>query len=190
MQKYDTTAVMRLTDDQIQRLAERTLRRLKDDALIESKVPETEIVLAIEGTIKDHHEEGRAVENETRQLMQQYAPQINTGQVDPHRMYTMIRKQVAEKLKFELNPEEQVTQLAHKIHDRIYHDDLVDYPDEDRALRSVKQTLNETLLAEEALDEKVRTKISSLKRSVQEGSPEWDILYRQYMDEELGKKRL
>jgi hypothetical protein len=181
---------MKLTDDQIQRLAERSVRRLKDDALIEPKVPQPQIVLAIEAAIQNHRENGRAVENETRNLMQQYAAQIDAGQVDPQRMYSMIRKQVAEKLKFELDPEDQITHLAHKIHDRIYHDDLVDYVDEDKALRSIKKTLQETLLAEDALDEKVRTKIRSLKRGVVEGSPEWDILYRKYMEEELGKKRL
>ena len=119
--------------------------------------------------------------------MEQYAPQISSGEVDPQRMYGMIRRQVADKLKFELDPEEQINHVAHLIHDKIYQDDVIDYIDEAKALRSIKQTLNETLRAEDALDDKVRQKIGSLQRDVPERSPEWEVLYRKYMDEELNK---
>ena len=34
----------------------------------------------------------------------------------------------------------------------------------------------------------VRSKIASLKRGVIEGSPEWNILFRRYREEELRKK--
>jgi len=38
------------------------------------------------------------------------------------------------------------------------------------------------------LDKAVRARIGSLKRSVPEGSREWDVLYRQYLDE-LARRR-
>lgn len=179
---------MRLSDEQIQRLTARILRRLLNEALIEPKAEEAQISHSIEETIQKYRDMGQNVDNETRRLMDQYASQIHTGQVDPQRMYGMIRKQVAEKHKFELNPEEQVNQLSHSIHDRIYHDDLIDYTDEDRAIRTIKKTLKEVLQWEDILDDKVREKIRSLKRGVQEGSREWDILYQKYMEEERRKK--
>ena len=39
------------------------------------------------------------------------------------------------------------------------------------------------------LNDKVRKKIASLSRNVPLGSPEWDILYRKYYEEESRKSR-
>ena len=120
--------------------------------------------------------------------MDQYSGQISSGQIDAQQMYTMIRKQVAKKLQFQLNGEDQVNWLAHQIHDRIYNDDLIDYASESKALQALKKTLAETLHIEDALDDVIRNKIKSLQREVPEGSRDWEILYRKYMEEELQKR--
>jgi hypothetical protein len=83
--------------------------------------------------------------------------------------------------------DDRISHLAHLIHDGLYHDDLVDYPDEDRALREIKRTLIEYFKVEDAADQAAREKIATLKRGVTEGSREWDILYRKYFEEELAK---
>ncbi|MBI1909806.1 MAG: DUF507 family protein [Deltaproteobacteria bacterium] len=85
--------------------------------------------------------------------------------------------------------EDRLTHLAHLIHDGLYKDDLVDYPDEDKALREIKKVLMEYLHLDEAIDETVRAKITSQRRGIAEGSREWEILYKKYFEEELNKKR-
>jgi uncharacterized protein len=179
-----------LTPEIIQLLAARVLHRLKAEALITIKGAEQDILERTAAILEAHVSKGRKIDEKVRQLMQQYAPQIKSGQIDTQQMYGMMRKQVAKAEKYEMNPEDQVSVLAHAIQDHIYLDDLVDYAGEEKALKNIKATLTDTLLAEGALDGKVRAKIDSLKRSVPEGSQEWDILYHQYMEEELGKKGL
>jgi uncharacterized protein len=61
--------------------------------------------------------------------------------------------------------EDRQSHWAHLITDAVYNDDLVDFSDDDMALRAAK-----------------------LKRGVVEGSPEWDILYKKYYEEERGKR--
>lgn len=51
----------------------------------------------------------------------------------------------------------------------------------------VKKGFNFLLQEEEKLEAKVRLKIASLKRGVPEGSSEWELLYRQYYNEEVDK---
>jgi hypothetical protein len=51
-------------------------------------------------------------------------------------------------------------------------------------LHEVKAVLAEYLQIDDLLDAKVRRKIASLSRRVPEGSGEWDVLYRQYLEEE------
>ena len=85
-----------------------------------------------------------------------------------------------------LTPEKQ-GHLAHIVTDSIWNQDLVDYTDDDMALKLAKQAIVKFVQAEMEVDQKARAKVASLKRGVMEGSPEWDILYRKYADEERVK---
>ncbi len=84
--------------------------------------------------------------------------------------------------------EDRQTHLAHIITDGVWGDDLVDFSDDDMALRIAKKAIHEFVLEDQDIDVKARAKVASLKRGVIEGSPEWDILYRKYYEEERGKR--
>lgn len=84
--------------------------------------------------------------------------------------------------------EERQSHLAHLMTDGVWDDDLVDYTDDEQALRATKRAIIEFLKEEGELDKKAREKVSSLKRGVLEGTPEWDILYKKYYEEERGKR--
>jgi hypothetical protein len=81
--------------------------------------------------------------------------------------------------------EERVSHLARVVVDGIWNDDLVDYTDDDAALRAAKKGLNLFVKEVEEIDKKVHAKIASLKRGVAEGTPEWDVLYGKYFEEEM-----
>lgn len=84
--------------------------------------------------------------------------------------------------------EERQTHLAHVIADTIWDDDLVDFTDDEVAIRMAKKAIAEFVKEDQAIDEAARTKVSSLKRNVVEGSPEWDILYKKYYEEERNRR--
>lgn len=84
--------------------------------------------------------------------------------------------------------EDRQSHLAHQVTDAIWNDDLVDYTDEDLALRIAKKAIAEFVKEDMDIDQKAREKVASLKRGVVEGSPEWDILYKKYYEEERGKR--
>ncbi len=81
--------------------------------------------------------------------------------------------------------EDRVSHIARLVVDGIWNDDMVDYTDDDLALRAAKKGLNLFIKDIENIDKKVQAKIASLKRGVTEGSPEWDILYGKYFEEEM-----
>lgn len=85
--------------------------------------------------------------------------------------------------------EDRISHLAHLILDGLWKDDLADFPNEGRALAETKRILHEFFGREEHLDETVRKKIQSLSRAVPQGSREWDVLYRKYLEEELKKHK-
>ncbi len=181
---------MRLKEEQITSLARRLVQRLAAGEFTDLKAGETKVVAAATEIIQHFAATSHAIDEEVKEVMAQYSNQMESGQIDTQRMYGMIKKQVAKKNQFELDPAEQVNWLAHQIQDKLYRDDLVDYSEEGKALRQIKTTLQETLLADEVLGEKIQTKIRSLKRGVAEGSAEWHILYEKYLEEELEKRGL
>lgn len=84
--------------------------------------------------------------------------------------------------------EDRLSHLARIVVDGLYNDDIVDYVDDDAALRAAKRGLNLFVKAAEDIDKTVKAKVASLKRGVQEGTPEWDVMYGKYFDEEMQKR--
>jgi hypothetical protein len=53
--------------------------------------------------------------------------------------------------------------------------------------QEIRAILEKLLMDEEGLDKAARQKIESQKRTIIEGTPEWDILYRKYYNDEVKK---
>lgn len=66
-------------------------------------------------------------------------------------------------------------------------DEVVDLRADRLVLTEIKGALTDFFNVDDAIDAKVRRKIASLSRRVPEGSSEWDVLYRQYLEEEKRK---
>lgn len=80
--------------------------------------------------------------------------------------------------------EDRQTHLAHVITDAVWNDDLLDFTDDEFALRLAKKAIIEFVKEDTEIDQRARQKVASLKRGVVEGSPEWDILFKKYYEEE------
>ncbi len=83
---------------------------------------------------------------------------------------------------------EKVIRLSHCVTDQLVSSEDVEFI-EDR--ETIRQRISAILLAllkeEERIDAEVRKKITSQKKEIPEGSPEWDILFRKYYFEEMKK---
>ena len=86
--------------------------------------------------------------------------------------------------------EDRISHISHLILDALVQDRHVDVLQlEERLLREIKRTITAELQFEDEADTAARRTIQSLSRRVPEGSPEWDVLYRKYMDEEMHRRR-
>jgi hypothetical protein len=83
---------------------------------------------------------------------------------------------------------DKVNKLAHAVTDALAGMDEVDFIEDRNSIRLEVRRIMEELLAQEAkIDAEARRKIESQKRTILEGSQEWDILYRKYYNEEVKK---
>ena len=79
--------------------------------------------------------------------------------------------------------------LAHLIVSTLSKEGLAAVENERLVLAEVKQVLEQDHETDARLDAVVRKKIASLSRRVPPGGREWDILYRQYYEEESRKHK-
>ncbi len=86
--------------------------------------------------------------------------------------------------------EARILYLARESLNRMRDEGLAEVTNFALALRQARELIARWDEQGDAIDAAVRKKIASLKRGVIEGSPEWQILYRRYRDEELRKKGL
>jgi hypothetical protein len=85
--------------------------------------------------------------------------------------------------------EDRISHLAHKILEKLWRDDLADFPDEARALGSIKGAITGYFAVAEEVDQAVRKKLASYSQAKVPGSREWDILYQKFAREEMAKKK-
>ena len=83
---------------------------------------------------------------------------------------------------------EKINKLAHAVADTLAEMESVDFVEDRNTIRLETRRILEALMAEEAkIDAAARQKIESQRRTILEGSQEWDILYRKYYNEEVKK---
>jgi hypothetical protein len=70
----------------------------------------------------------------------------------------------------------------------IFEDEHVDFLDEPNEIRlSIVKSIENELNLYELLEKKAITKIESQKKTIKEGSREWEILFRKYYKDEISK---
>ena len=72
--------------------------------------------------------------------------------------------------------------------DTLAEIDEVGFLEDRNTIRQEARKALETLFTQEAgIDTAARLKISSMKKIIQEGSQEWEIMYRKYYNDEVKK---
>jgi hypothetical protein len=86
--------------------------------------------------------------------------------------------------------QDRISHLSHLILGQLIEQGFVSMAEDDEpsARALIKNIFSEELNKEEALDQRIRKKIASYKRTIPEGSSEWQILYQRFYREEKDRK--
>jgi len=83
---------------------------------------------------------------------------------------------------------EKINFLSRQVLSVLEKDDQVDFLDDPNEVRLViVKSIEEEMRLYEAIDKKAIDKIQSQKKAIEEGTREWEILYRKYYNDELAK---
>jgi len=86
--------------------------------------------------------------------------------------------------------EDRISHISHKIIDKLWRDDLADFPDEARALNAIKVSIASYFALADDVDQAVRHKLASYSQAKVPGSRDWDILYQKFYREEMDRRKL
>lgn len=83
---------------------------------------------------------------------------------------------------------EKVIHLSHRLIQDLVEMETVGFIEDRNTIRlEIVRILQELLREEEQMEQAARLKIESQKRTIPEGSTEWETLYRKYYADELRK---
>jgi hypothetical protein len=85
---------------------------------------------------------------------------------------------------------EKILRLSHLILGHLDQDDAIEYFADPQEIRQqIVKLISDEMKTDEAIDVLVRRKIETQKRTIVEGSDEWEVLYRKYYEEEVARHR-
>ena len=84
--------------------------------------------------------------------------------------------------------QDKINVVARQISEALKQMENVEYVEDPNTVRQeIRKILTELFAKEAIIDRAARQKIESQRRTILEGSAEWDILYRKYYNEEVKK---
>ncbi|MDI6727970.1 MAG: DUF507 family protein [Thermodesulfovibrionales bacterium] len=84
---------------------------------------------------------------------------------------------------------DKITHMTHVVLKGLMDKGLITLKEDDSLLRrEIKRTIMNELKIGEDIDEAVRRKLQSFSKKLIEGSPEWEVLYKKYYEEEEVKR--
>lgn len=151
----------------------------------------------IESFLTAAYEMETNVSAEAKALLAKYDKDMDKSQVDSHKMFLMIKKKLIRERNLVLqsdptvSADDKINHLAHLILQGLNRDADVDMKGNGDALLSeIKRVLMVEAKQEEEIREEVKKRLSHYKKTVLEGTPEWDILYQRTVSELMKKKGL
>lgn len=85
--------------------------------------------------------------------------------------------------------DDKISHTTHLLLRGLLQQELIELKAEESDIRrEIKRVFATELKLGEELDSAVRAKIETLSKKLVEGSPEWDVMYKKYYDEEENKR--
>jgi hypothetical protein len=151
----------------------------------------------IDKTIADDLAVEDKLNDEVRDLLDQYSDYMRREGVSYQEMFRRIKNQLIQQRKvirasgrdtgdhMKLS-RDKVNDLSHKIVTALRRQrDVRIRKDQNEVRLEIVKLITEVLTVEEKVDREARNKVRTIKRDIPEGSEEWDVLHKRYYADEL-----
>mgnify|MGYP000054655576 FL=1 len=130
-----------------------------------------------------------SVDEKVRKLLEQNEEEIEFLSPDRKQLFWMVKRKVAAETGFFLEQEERFSSIAHKILDEIWNEDLADYTVTETRIKTViVKAILDFVKSQDSIEDSVKEKVRNYKRTIVEGSEEYDIVVQKLYEDELTKR--
>lgn len=130
-----------------------------------------------------------ALEEKVHEIVDDNEDQIEFYLADERQLFFMIKKKLAPEYGVILNYEERYSDISHRILDELYEEDLIHFEvTENRIKNIIYNSITSFIANNDEIENAVREKISSYKRSIIPGTDDYEILYEKLFHEELQRR--
>ena len=130
-----------------------------------------------------------ALEDKAAEICDENEEEIEFMLADERQLFFMIKKKLAPEFGVILNYEERYSDIAHKILDELYEEDLIHFDVTENRIKNIIYNSITSFIAEASeIDDAVMDKIRTYKKKYIPGTDEFEILHVKLYREELLKR--
>jgi hypothetical protein len=128
----------------------------------------------------------QALEERTRELIEDYEEDIEHQFADEKELFKMIKRKLAPQYGFIMNYEERFSDLAYTIHKHLLEMELITYRVNDVRVKSLIFEAIEDYIDERFdVEDRVLEKLKNYKRKLIPGTDDYQIVYNKLYEDEL-----
>ncbi|MFA6144605.1 MAG: DUF507 family protein [Sulfurimonas sp.] len=144
---------------------------------------------AAEKVLVESVKQEMALEEKVKAIVSANEEQIDYYLADERQLFFMIKKKLAPEFGVILSYEDRYSDIAHKILDELYEEDLINYDVSENRIKNIIYDAITTFIADtNELENAVYEKIKSYKRRVIPGTDEYEILYEKLYKDEVARR--
>ena len=182
---------MKLTIKSVPHIANKVAIELNKSGIVTMTHGIDPVVGAVEKVLIENIKQEMALEEKANEICEEHEEDIEFMLADERQLFFMIKKKLAPEFGVILDYEERFSDLAHKILDELYEEDLINYDVAENRIKNIIFNAITSFVAEDnELHYAVVDKIKSYKRRYIPGTDEYEILYEKLYKEELIKRGL
>jgi hypothetical protein len=147
------------------------------------------VALEAEKILAFNVEQEMLLEDKAADICDDNEEEIEFMLADERQLFFMIKKKLAPEFGVILNYEERYSDVAHKILDELYEEDLIHFDVTENRIKNIIYNAITSFISEASeIDDAVMDKIRTYKKRYIPGTDEFDILYEKLYREELLKR--
>jgi len=129
------------------------------------------------------------VDEKARLILDNNEDEIEFVSADRKQLFWMVKRKIAAEEGLIMETEERFSNLAHKMLDAFWNDDLMDFDvAETRIKNVVVKAILDFIKIQQDVEKEVEKKISNYKRPLVPGSDEYDMVAEKLYEEELRRR--
>jgi hypothetical protein len=130
-----------------------------------------------------------ALEEKVHDILDANEEAMDEQNVDDRQLFFMIKKKIAPEFGVILSYDDRFSDIAHKILDELYEEDLIHYDIEEIRIKNVIFGAITSFIADnDAIEDAVYEKIKTYQRKIIPGTDDYEILFEKLYREELTKR--